>query len=176
MQVKFRLPHHGVDRSAAVEDRAAPVVEEDPERRRHLLQGTYHVPELPREKTLHALIGVIGLIVHIIIKSTQQIVPHRTGIEVAVLVSPAPVEGAVPVQGQVPSLDIPDGLLPHIPDLPGSLFPLLVEEQGTVGKQGDIVAGRIKFLMDLLRQGRYGKSAGAFSGDQELVRLREECL
>ena len=71
MQVEFGLPHHGMDRTAPIEDRAPPVLEVDSEGGRHLLQGAYHVPKLLRENALHLLIGIIGLIVHVIIKSAQ---------------------------------------------------------------------------------------------------------
>ena len=111
---------------------------------------------------------------YVIIKSTEQVVPHRAGIEIAVLVSSPAVEGPVPVQRQVLAPDAFGDILPDIPDLAGRFFPFLIEEKGAVREKGDIMAGGIELLVDLFRQGGHGKGAGALSGDHQLVRILEE--
>ena len=173
MQIEFGLSHHGVDRTAPVEDRPSPVVEKNSERRIHLLHGMDHIAELTGENPLHPFVGLIGFVLHVVVEGAQQIVPNRTGIEVFVLISSSPVQSAVPVKRKIPPLDIRSGLRTDIPYFPGCFFPLFVQKQGAVRKKRHIVAFRIKFLMDLLRQGRYGKGARTFSGDQKFVCLLE---
>ena len=135
-----------------------------------------HVLQLAVIRSAHAGIGFVDLVGHVVVERGQKIVMGGACVEQTETSGEGRKKSPVPVIGDVGRLQwLPDGRL-CTPEVARDGPPVPAEKLGTVGEEGNIGNLRVPAAYNFPGDSRDGKGSGGISGNQKLVRIREEIL